>query len=71
LRGGEICTQTRILTICDIFDALTAGDRPYKKAMPLDAALELMRMECRAGHLDAALFSAFVDARAWTAREAS
>jgi 3',5'-cyclic-nucleotide phosphodiesterase len=70
LRGGEICMQTRILTICDIFDALTAGDRPYKKAMPLDAALELMRLECRAGHLDAALFSAFVDARAWTAREA-
>jgi 3',5'-cyclic-nucleotide phosphodiesterase len=70
LRGGEICTQTRILTICDIFDALTAGDRPYKKAMPLDAALDLMALECRAGHLDQALFSAFIGAQAWAAREA-
>ncbi|MBK4735325.1 FHA domain-containing protein [Noviherbaspirillum sp. DKR-6] len=70
LRGSEICTQTRILTIADIFDALTAGDRPYKKAMPLEAALDLMGLECRAGHLDAALFSAFVESRAWNTQEA-
>jgi 3',5'-cyclic-nucleotide phosphodiesterase len=70
LRGEQICPQTRILTICDIFDALTAGDRPYKKAMPTEQALELMSAECRAGHLDAALFAAFVESRAWARQEA-
>ncbi|MBS1191773.1 MAG: hypothetical protein H6R10_3565 [Rhodocyclaceae bacterium] len=67
LRGGQIPVQTRILTICDIYDALTAGDRPYKKAMPAELALDLMAMECEAGHLDSRLFQVFVDARAWAA----
>jgi 3',5'-cyclic-nucleotide phosphodiesterase len=66
LAGPQISIQTRILTICDIYDALTAGDRPYKKAMPVDQALDLMRGECDAGHIDARLFQVFVDAGAWT-----
>ena len=65
LKAGEICVQTRILTICDIFDALTAGDRPYKKAVPVDAALDLLDDECRAGRLDGRLFKVFVEAQAW------
>ncbi|WP_169926832.1 HD domain-containing phosphohydrolase [Massilia putida] len=65
LRGPQISIQTRILTICDIYDALTAGDRPYKKAVPVDLALDLMHEECDAGHIDARLFQVFVDARAW------
>jgi 3',5'-cyclic-nucleotide phosphodiesterase len=65
LRGPQISVQTRILTICDIWDALTAGDRPYKKAVPLDQAIGLMQEECNAGHIDGSLFQAFVDARAW------
>jgi 3',5'-cyclic-nucleotide phosphodiesterase len=65
LRAPQISAQTRILTICDIYDALTAGDRPYKKAMPPDRALDLIAMECRAGHLDEQLFSVFVESRAW------
>jgi HD-GYP domain-containing protein (c-di-GMP phosphodiesterase class II) len=67
LRGGQISIQTRILTICDIYDALTAGDRPYKKAVPVEQALDLMAMECRAGHLDSKLFEVFVDSRGWSA----
>jgi 3',5'-cyclic-nucleotide phosphodiesterase len=67
LRGPQISVQTRILTICDIWDALTAGDRPYKKAVPLEQAIELMQEECNAGHIDASLFRVFVDARAWVA----
>jgi 3',5'-cyclic-nucleotide phosphodiesterase len=70
LRGPQISIQTRILTICDIYDALTAGDRPYKKAVPVEQALELMNEECDAGHIDAALFKVFVDARAWMAQPA-
>ena len=65
LRGNQISVQTRILTICDIFDALTASDRPYKKAVPLEQALDLMSAECRAGKLDAGLFRAFVESKAW------
>ncbi|RZI42825.1 FHA domain-containing protein [Herbaspirillum sp. HC18] len=67
LRGSQISTQTRILTICDIYDALTAGDRPYKKAVPVEKALDLIGEECRAGHLDSRLFKVFVDAQVWTA----
>lgn len=70
LAGAQISIQTRILTICDIYDALTAGDRPYKKAMPVEQALDLMHEECDAGHIDGRLFQAFVDARAWQARPA-
>jgi len=66
LRGAQISTQTRILTICDIFDALTASDRPYKKAVPVEEALDLMFMECHAGKLDSALFNVFVESKAWS-----
>ncbi|HJV73634.1 MAG TPA: HD domain-containing phosphohydrolase [Noviherbaspirillum sp.] len=66
LRGNQISVQTRILTICDIFDALTAGDRPYKKALPLEQALDIIGEECRSGHLDPRLFDVFVDSRAWS-----
>jgi HD-GYP domain-containing protein (c-di-GMP phosphodiesterase class II) len=65
LRGSQISLQTRILTICDIFDALTAGDRPYKKAVPLEDALDLMDLECQAGHLDTDVFNVFVESKAW------
>lgn len=65
LRGNQISVQTRILTICDIYDALTAGDRPYKTAVPAELALDLMAAECRAGRIDSALFKVFVASRVW------
>ncbi|GIZ53673.1 HD domain-containing phosphohydrolase [Noviherbaspirillum aridicola] len=67
LQGNQISIQTRILTICDIYDALTAADRPYKKAIPAEQALDLLSAECRAGKLDASLFRIFVESKAWTA----
>jgi HD-GYP domain-containing protein (c-di-GMP phosphodiesterase class II) len=42
LQGQEIALETRVMTTADIFDALTA-DRPYRDAMPLEKALEIMR----------------------------
>ena len=66
LRGSQISVQTRILTISDIYDALTATDRPYKKAVPVEQALDLMDAECQAGHLDPALFKVFVESKVWT-----
>ena len=65
LRDGQISLQTRILTISDIYDALTARDRPYKQAVPPERALDLIAEECRAGHLDERLFRVFVDSKAW------
>jgi HD-GYP domain-containing protein (c-di-GMP phosphodiesterase class II) len=68
LRGAQISLQTRILTISDIYDALTARDRPYKQAVPAERALDLIAEECRAGHLDAGLFEVFVDSKGWEPR---
>jgi 3',5'-cyclic-nucleotide phosphodiesterase len=65
LHGPQISMQTRILTICDIYDALTAGDRPYKKAVPVEQALDILSGECAAGHIDTRLFQVFVDSRGW------
>ena len=52
-----------MMAIADIYDALTASDRPYKKAMPLEKALDILDHERRAGHLDSALLDVFVEAK--------
>jgi HD-GYP domain-containing protein (c-di-GMP phosphodiesterase class II) len=50
--GEQLSLETRIMTVCDIFDALTASDRPYKKAMPVEKAIQILRWEARDGMLD-------------------
>ncbi|MBI4539225.1 MAG: GAF domain-containing protein [Gemmatimonadetes bacterium] len=55
IEAPQIPVQTRIMTISDIFDALTASDRPYKKALPTERALDIVKMEASQGLLDAAL----------------
>ena len=50
----EIPLQTRMMTISDIFDALTATDRPYKAAVPVERALDILDQEAKAGALDPA-----------------
>ena len=61
LGAGDIPIESRIMTIADIFDALTASDRPYKKAVPIDRALSILESEVKAGKCDAQLFRVFVD----------
>jgi len=61
LEAADIPVETRIMTIADIFDALTASDRPYKKAVPIDRALGIIDGEVKAGKCDAALFRVFVE----------
>jgi HD-GYP domain-containing protein (c-di-GMP phosphodiesterase class II) len=61
LGAGDIPIESRIMTIADIFDALTASDRPYKKAVPIDRALSILESEVHAGKCDAQLFRVFVD----------
>ncbi|MGN6105248.1 MAG: HD domain-containing phosphohydrolase, partial [Kofleriaceae bacterium] len=65
LRGEQIPIPARMMAISDIYDALTAKDRPYKKAMPPDRALEILAADVKRGQLDADLFEVFVGARVW------
>jgi HD-GYP domain-containing protein (c-di-GMP phosphodiesterase class II) len=62
LRATEIPVQARILTICDIYDALTASDRPYKRAVPHEQALAVLGAECDEGKLDRHLLRVFIEA---------
>jgi cyclic di-GMP phosphodiesterase len=60
LAGDAIPLLARIVSVVDVFDALTT-DRPYRKAMRTDAALALMRTDAKAGWCDVGLVEAFVD----------
>jgi len=57
---------SRMMAIADIYDALTAKDRPYKKAMPVEKALDILASDVKRGQLDHDLFDVFVAARVWT-----
>jgi HD-GYP domain-containing protein (c-di-GMP phosphodiesterase class II) len=63
--GREISLPTRMMTISDIYDALTAGDRPYKQGVPPPAALDILHDEARSGKLDADLLQVFVEAKVY------
>lgn len=63
--AAEIPVQTRMMTIADIFDALTAADRPYKKAVPVDRALDILEAEVRSGKLDSELFRLFCESKVY------
>lgn len=61
LSGDEIPIQSRILAVADVYDALVASDRPYKKAMPSDMALEVLKSEAENGRLDRDIVDIFVE----------
>ncbi|MCB9833305.1 MAG: HAMP domain-containing protein [Planctomycetes bacterium] len=65
LRGEEIPLQGRMLAIADVFEALTAVDRPYKKGMGLAQSLKIMSFMAKEGHLDPDLFELFLDTGIW------
>ncbi len=58
--------EVRILTILDVYDALTASDRPYKRAMPKDKALDILRKMAADGKMDTDLVEAFIQSRVWS-----
>jgi hypothetical protein len=64
-RAEEIPLQSKMMSISDIFDALTASDRPYKKAVPLERAIDILDFNVKDGHLDSELVRIFKDARVW------
>ncbi len=61
----QIPIQTRMMTVSDIFDALTASDRPYKRAVPAQKALDILNIEVKEKKLDADLVSIFIEAKIW------
>lgn len=67
LDATQLPLAARMLTIADIFDALTARDRPYKAAVPIAKALDILGYEVKAGKIDGQLVDVFVEARVWEA----
>ena len=65
LRGNEIPMQTRMMTISDIYDALTARDRPYKRAVPPAKAIDILKSEAGEGKLDPDLLDVFIAKRVY------
>jgi len=65
LRGAAIPIQSRIMAIADIYDALTASDRPYKSSVMPEAALEMLEQEAKTGKLDSELINIFITSKAY------
>jgi len=65
LKEPEIPFQSKIMTISDIYDALSASDRPYKKAVPTERALDIIAQEAKQNLLDTQLFRLFVEAEVY------
>lgn len=60
VRGEQIQLQTRLMTVADIYDALTASDRPYKKALTREQACSILRSEAGNGGLDPEVVELFI-----------
>lgn len=68
LKGDEIPTEVRLITILDIFDAMVADDRPYKRGMAPDRALSILKNRAeKDGDLDRDLVRAFTESGCWRA----
>jgi len=60
LKGDEMLIQSRILIIADVFESLSAPDRPYRKAAPLSQVFKIMQEMVDEGHLDPVLYDVFL-----------
>lgn len=65
LSQAEIPLPARMMTISDIYDALTAPDRPYKLAVSSERALDILGAEARANKIDATLLQVFIESGAF------
>lgn len=63
LQADQIPIQSRMMTIADIYDALTASDRPYKRAVPHERALAILEDEAKDYKVDRSLLNVFIDAK--------
>jgi HD-GYP domain-containing protein (c-di-GMP phosphodiesterase class II) len=65
LAGDSIPVQTRLITIADMFDALTATDRPYRPALSTEAALDIMRQQAVEGLLDRDIVDVLIESQVY------
>jgi hypothetical protein len=65
LKRDQMSPVARMMAIADVFEALTAADRPYKKAKPLSEAIKIMRFMKKDNHLDPELLDLFLTAGVW------
>lgn len=63
LTSEKIPLPSRIMTVCDIYDALTAADRPYKPAVPKTVAFNILEAEAKKGMLEPELVRIFIEAK--------
>ncbi|HEU19501.1 MAG TPA: GAF domain-containing protein [Deltaproteobacteria bacterium] len=61
LKAEDIPIQSRILALADVFEALTASDRPYRRGNTLSQAVSILECMVRDDHLDADLFDLFIN----------
>jgi len=61
LKDPQISLPTRMMTISDIYDALTASDRPYKRAVPKEKAYDILSDEAKRGEVDGDLLRVFIE----------
>lgn len=61
LQGDQICLESRIIAIADIFEAILSSDRPYKKAISLDKAMHLLYEKAKQNEIDRELVKFFVE----------
>ncbi len=67
LKGDEIPLQSRIIAIADVFEALTAKDRPHRKAKTLSEAFSIMETMVKENHIDKDLFEFFIKEKIYAA----
>ena len=69
LQLGEIPYGAKLMAICDVYDALTAADRPYKSALSPELALRILRQEAALGKLDADALNVFIEREVYRAND--
>ena len=60
LKAEDLSIPERIMVLADIFEALTASDRPYKKAKPVSVAVDILHKMVKEQHVDADVFALFL-----------
>jgi HD-GYP domain-containing protein (c-di-GMP phosphodiesterase class II) len=60
IEGKDLSIQSRIIAFADIFEALTAKDRPYRKPMKLSQAIKIMTFMKKDRHIDGEIFDLFI-----------
>jgi HD-GYP domain-containing protein (c-di-GMP phosphodiesterase class II) len=63
LAARDLPLQSRIIAVADIFEALTAKDRPYKKPMHISQVLKIMEMMKKDNHIDPDIYDLFIESR--------